>query len=533
MDGAAARVRANASPGAVTSSWRRRSSTRSRGGSSTRSASTRRWSSSRPPPRWAPTVRRGASPRRSRARATRSRRSCVACSTVTRSRSDYEDAGGDAARIAARSWRRWASLQIRALELARAVFFRGKGAYLVGRLHTDGAATAAACSRCRTRRARRRGGRGARCPRTRSASCSASRARTSSSEPARPREMVDFLRLDHAAQAAVPSCTPRSGYNKHGKTELYRSLLRHLDTTDDRFEIAPGQRGMVMSVFTLPGFDVVFKVIRDRFDFPKTVTHDEVREKYRLVFRHDRAGRLVDAQEFEHLEFDARALRRPTCSRSCRDSRPRRSTRAGRHGGHPPPLHRAPAAAARPLPARGRAARGARRGAWTTGRCCATWRPPNIFPGDMLLKNFGVSRHGRLIFYDYDELCLLSECRFRELPRSPRRRRGASPRSLGSTWASAISSPRSSDSFLGLARRVAAACSSPITRSCSAWTFWHRMQERAPARRDPRHLSLPCFAPVAPRRGESGCDPRPEHRARSRRHERHARRSHRPRQTAA
>jgi isocitrate dehydrogenase kinase/phosphatase len=61
---------------------------------------------------------------------------------------------------------------------------------------------------------------------------------------------------------------------------------------------------MVMAVFVLPGFDVVFKVIRDRFEPPKTVTADEVKQKYRLVFRHDRAGRLVDAQEFEHLEFD-------------------------------------------------------------------------------------------------------------------------------------------------------------------------------------------------------------------------------------
>ena len=59
---------------------------------------------------------------------------------------------------------------------------------------------------------------------------------------------------------------------------------------------APGKRGMVMMVFLLPGFDVVFKVIRDRFEYPKTVTHAEVREKYELVFRHDRAGRLVDAQ---------------------------------------------------------------------------------------------------------------------------------------------------------------------------------------------------------------------------------------------
>src|SRR6185503_2509662 len=40
----------------------------------------------------------------------------------------------------------------------------------------------------------------------------------------------------------------------------------------------------------------------------------------------------------------------------------------------------------------------------------------NIFPGDMLLKNFGVTRHRRVIFYDYDELCLLTTCHFRDLP---------------------------------------------------------------------------------------------------------------------
>ena len=60
------------------------------------------------------------------------------------------------------------------------------------------------------------------------------------------------------------------GYNKHGKTELYRDLIRHIDESTDAFEIAPGDRGMVMCVFTLPSFDVVFKVIRDRFAYPKT-----------------------------------------------------------------------------------------------------------------------------------------------------------------------------------------------------------------------------------------------------------------------
>ena len=43
-------------------------------------------------------------------------------------------------------------------------------------------------------------------------------------------------------------------------------------------------------------------------------------------------------------------------------------------------------------------------------------KTPDGIPGDLLLKNFGVTRHGRVIFYDYDELCLVTECRFRELP---------------------------------------------------------------------------------------------------------------------
>ena len=93
------------------------------------------------------------------------------------------------------------------------------------------------------------------------------------------------------------------GRAKQGKTERYRDLMRHLELTDDLFTHAPGERGLVMVCFTLPSFDVVFKVIRDRFPYPKTVIRDEVMAKYRLVFIHDRAGRLVDAQEFRRLRF--------------------------------------------------------------------------------------------------------------------------------------------------------------------------------------------------------------------------------------
>ena len=100
------------------------------------------------------------------------------------------------------------------------------------------------------------------------------------------------------------------GRAKQGKTERYRELMRHLRHTPDRFVHAPGERGLVMVCFTLPSFDVVFKVIRDRFPYPKNVLREEVMAKYQLVFKHDRAGRLVDAQEFKRLRFP-RALFAP------------------------------------------------------------------------------------------------------------------------------------------------------------------------------------------------------------------------------
>src|SRR5215472_9022352 len=100
------------------------------------------------------------------------------------------------------------------------------------------------------------------------------------------------------------------GRARQGKTERYRELMRNLETTRDQFVHAAGERGLVMVCFTLPSFDVVFKVIRDRFPYPKSVIREEVKAKYQLVFKHDRAGRLVDAQEFKQLKF-RRALFAP------------------------------------------------------------------------------------------------------------------------------------------------------------------------------------------------------------------------------
>jgi isocitrate dehydrogenase kinase/phosphatase len=88
---------------------------------------------------------------------------------------------------------------------------------------------------------------------------------------------------------------------------LYCDFLQHLASSDDKFEIAEGEKGMVMEVFTMPDYDLVFKVIKDQFSPAKRTTREEVMAKYDLVFKHDRAGRLVDAQEFEHLEFSLTA----------------------------------------------------------------------------------------------------------------------------------------------------------------------------------------------------------------------------------
>jgi isocitrate dehydrogenase kinase/phosphatase len=52
------------------------------------------------------------------------------------------------------------------------------------------------------------------------------------------------------------------------------------------------------------------------------------------------------------------------------------------------------------------------------GQCIRDLAYTDIFPGDLLLKNFGVTRHGRVIFYDYDELCRVTDCNFREVPQA-------------------------------------------------------------------------------------------------------------------
>ncbi|MBB5207735.1 bifunctional isocitrate dehydrogenase kinase/phosphatase [Chiayiivirga flava] len=207
------------------------------------------------------------------------------------------------------------------------------------------------------------------------------------------------------------------GRAKQGKTERYRNFFHHLQQhPDERFRHADGERGMVMLVFTLPSYPLVFKLIRDRFAWPKEMAREEVVEKYRIVSRHDRAGRLVDAQEFRYLRFARRQFEAPLLAElldGCRLS-------VYEDGDDIVVSHCYVERRLRPLNLylREVAPDDALRAVVDYGQAIKDLARSDIFPGDLLLKNFGITRNRRAIFYDYDELCLVRDCRFRRLPQA-------------------------------------------------------------------------------------------------------------------
>ena len=329
----------------------------------------------------------------------------------------YADRDGDARLISleiekavSRAWP-WARSAFDFVEMLEPVFFRNKGAYLVGRvvrgeralpliialLNRDGRVWVDAALLTEAEA---------------SVVFSFTRSYFHVDVEA-PAGMIRFLKAI-LPRKPVAELYISLGYDKHGKTELYRDMRWHLTRSGDRFETARGERGLVMLVFTMPSYDVVFKVIRDVFGPTKTATRSGVLERYQFVFEHDRAGRLIDTQQFEHLTFSRDRFEPALLDELLRDAAQtirlegdrviirhlyteRRVTPLNLF------LREAPEAAVHEA-------------VLDFGKALRDLGATNIFPGDLLLKNFGMTRSGRVVFYDYDELCLLSDVDFRELP---------------------------------------------------------------------------------------------------------------------
>ncbi|MDJ0756283.1 MAG: bifunctional isocitrate dehydrogenase kinase/phosphatase [Ardenticatenaceae bacterium] len=235
-------------------------------------------------------------------------------------------------------------------------------------------------------------------------------------ETRQPAALISFLK-SVLPKKPVSDLWNSIGYNRHGKTVLFRELQRHLHQSTDRFEVAPGIPGMVMLVFTMPSYEMVFKVIKDEFDYPKQSTRKDVMSRYHLVFHHDRGGRLLDAQWFEHLTFNRdrfdpklleKLLTEASESVQLEGNKvifsylyiERRVTPLNLYLGQATDEQQQQATI-------------------EYGQAIRDLAATNIFPGDLFLKNFGVTRHGRVLFYDYDELCFVTDCNFRKIPPAP------------------------------------------------------------------------------------------------------------------
>ncbi|KPZ51580.1 MULTISPECIES: bifunctional isocitrate dehydrogenase kinase/phosphatase [unclassified Pseudoalteromonas] len=206
------------------------------------------------------------------------------------------------------------------------------------------------------------------------------------------------------------------GFIKHAKTEFYRYKV---DTTKNspthfKYVTAPGTPGMVMLVFTIEGLDYVYKVIKDKFSAPKTATKAQVKAKYNFVKQADRVGRLVDTHEFRYLAFDLsrfsdellKQMKAQIGSSMVISGKAlilkhvyveRKMTPLNLYINHC-------------------SDKALQQVMTDYGKAIKDLAGANIFPGDMLMKNFGVTRWGRVVFYDYDEICPLTDCHFRDVP---------------------------------------------------------------------------------------------------------------------
>ncbi|MDQ6882493.1 MAG: bifunctional isocitrate dehydrogenase kinase/phosphatase [Pseudomonadota bacterium] len=226
------------------------------------------------------------------------------------------------------------------------------------------------------------------------------------------------------------------GLAKQGKTLFYRDFLHHLRHSSDKFRIAPGIKGMVMLVFDLPSFPYVFKLIKDYYPPPKDTTREKIKGKYLLVKQHDRVGRMADTLEYSEVAF-ARERFEDELIEEIRKFAPSQLEISDRDGdGREEVIVKHLYIERRMIPLNIYLQEALEAGVGDDtvaaqyangqieqavieyGNAIKDLVAANIFPGDMLWKNFGVTRNGKVVFYDYDEIEYITDCNFRAVPQA-------------------------------------------------------------------------------------------------------------------
>ena len=238
-----------------------------------------------------------------------------------------------------------------------------------------------------------------------------------------PYALVNFLQslMPHKTKADLYSAI---GFHKQGKTQFYRDFLNHLATSNDKFELAAGIKGMVMSVFTLPSYPYVFKIIKDKFAPSKNMTKKDVKGKYRLVKLHDRVGRMADTMEYSEVAFPKNRFNEELLT-ELQKVAPSIIRYEG-EGKSELIIIKHLYIERRMVPLnlylmdalKNKAQDKIDDALFGYGEAIKQLISADIFPGDMLLKNFGVTRHGRVIFYDYDEITYMNQVNFRVKPKA-------------------------------------------------------------------------------------------------------------------
>lgn len=235
-----------------------------------------------------------------------------------------------------------------------------------------------------------------------------------------PSAYVTFMRslLPHKPRAEIYNML---GLQKHGKNLFYRDFQHHLMHSTDQFRIAPGIRGLVMLVFDLPSYPYVFKLIKDYFPPPKETSREQIMAKYQLVKQHDRVGRMADSLEFSNVAFPLNRFT-PQLLAELEEHCASLLEFSQNHGPDAELVIKHLYIERRMTPLNIRLQEGSlseiEDGVIQYGEAIKNLIAANIFPGDLLYKNFGVTRYGRVAFYDYDEIEYLTDCEIREVPAS-------------------------------------------------------------------------------------------------------------------